>query len=185
MPRLTTLLLALLFIPALGAAATLRVPEDHSRIQPAIDAASAGDTLRVAPGIYTGPGNRDLTIEGKALSLIGAGPGATLLDCEGAGRGFRVVGGGAGTLIRGFAVLNAVAAGGDLPGKGAGLYCADASPRVERCLFSGGRADYGGGVAAAWGAALTLRNCAFLGNRATLEDDDFHELGGSLSIMAD
>ncbi len=173
MHRLATLLLAL-FLVADARAATLRVPGDFRTIQPAINAAAGGDTVRVAPGIYQGPGNRDLLLEGKSIVLVGAGPGATLIDCEGAGRGFFLVDADAGTLLRGFTVLNGLAPEGDLPGKGGGALVIGGAPRFERCLFLGGRADFGGGLAAEWGARLAVRDCSFRDNRAGIDGDDLH-----------
>jgi hypothetical protein len=45
--------------------ATLRVPQDYSSIQSAINAAKSGDTVLVSPGTYSG----GLTISGKAITL--------------------------------------------------------------------------------------------------------------------
>ena len=158
-------------------AATLRVPGDHLRIQQALDAAAPGDTVRVAAGIFTGAGNRDLVIEGKTIALIGAGPASTLIDCEGGGRGLSLIGAGAGTLLRGFTVQNGIARGGDLPGKGGGIYCAASEARIERCHFRGGVADFGGGIAAEWEAHPLLVGCVFLDNHAHIEGDDFWSFG--------
>jgi len=44
------------------------VPADFSNIQAAINDANNGDTVIVADGVYTGPGNRDIIISGKAIT---------------------------------------------------------------------------------------------------------------------
>lgn len=44
---------------------TLRVPQDYSTIQSALNAAAAGDVILVSPGIY----EENLTISGKAITL--------------------------------------------------------------------------------------------------------------------
>ena len=60
-----------------------------TNIQAALDAASAGDTVLVGEGTYTGPGNTDLDFRGKDLVLQSTdGPSNTLIECAGAGRGF-------------------------------------------------------------------------------------------------
>ncbi|GAG11887.1 unnamed protein product, partial [marine sediment metagenome] len=49
--------------------APLRVPSEYSTIQAAIDDANDGDTILVADGNYTGPGNRDIEFNGKSITL--------------------------------------------------------------------------------------------------------------------
>jgi hypothetical protein len=167
-------------IPVLGylpaSATTLHVPVDHHQIQWALDAAEEGDTVLVAPGIYSGPACRNLDFGGKALLLISSdGPAATIIDCEGAGRGFRFdKGEDERALLRGFTILNAAALGCGSEGKGAGVYCANASPRIEACLFKGGIANYGGALALEWDADPFIDFCLFRENIALEEGGAFY-----------
>jgi len=56
---------------------------DHVRIQPAITAAAAGDTISVAPGLYRGLGNSDLHFQRKGLLVIAeGGPEVTVLELD-------------------------------------------------------------------------------------------------------
>ena len=50
-------------------AATWRVPTDAPTIQAAIDAAADGDIIALADQTFTGPGNRDLSFAGKAITI--------------------------------------------------------------------------------------------------------------------
>jgi hypothetical protein len=56
-----------------GSAAVLHVPADYSTIQAAVDAAASGDTIQIAPGVYT----NQVVIVNKNLTLSGS-PGAIL-----------------------------------------------------------------------------------------------------------
>ncbi|MEM4258128.1 MAG: hypothetical protein QXL17_03130 [Candidatus Thermoplasmatota archaeon] len=45
------------------------IPDDYSTIQAAITASSNGDHVVVRPGTYVGNGNRDITFQGKAITV--------------------------------------------------------------------------------------------------------------------
>ena len=75
--------LAFLLSGSLLSQSTIRVPSDFESIQLALDEASAGDTILVAPGIYTELINWPV---GKNLNLISeAGSEETILDGGGQG----------------------------------------------------------------------------------------------------
>ena len=58
-------------------------------IQAAVDSSTNGDVIRVWRGHYTGAGNRDIDLGGKAVTLQSqSGFSNTFIDCEQAGRGF-------------------------------------------------------------------------------------------------
>ena len=73
---------------------TIHVPADFPTIQAAIDAATDGDEVVIAPDTYTGSQNRDLDFTGKAITVRSTDPNdpdvvaATIIDCQQAGRGF-------------------------------------------------------------------------------------------------
>ena len=85
--RSVTSLLVLLFIALIipaAAEAELEVPSaEFPTIQSAIDGASAGDVIRVAAGTYT----ENIWIadnDAANISVIGAGPGKSIIDGNGA-----------------------------------------------------------------------------------------------------
>ena len=96
--QLTLLILvSLAFAPTLAhAQTTWHVDDDCSApgagtevdpfctIQSGVNSAVDGDTVLVAPGIYTGTGNRDISLFGKIITLKSAeGPSLTVMDIEG------------------------------------------------------------------------------------------------------
>src|SRR5262245_31146300 len=66
-----------------AAAATRHVPVAYATFQAAIDAAVVGDTVLVAPGTYSGDGNRDIDFRGKDIVVRSSGGAAvTTLDVQ-------------------------------------------------------------------------------------------------------
>ena len=64
-------------------------PAEFKTLQGAVDAARDGDLIVVNPGLYTGPGNCDIDLRGKAIRIRGDDPldpevvEATVIDCGG------------------------------------------------------------------------------------------------------
>jgi hypothetical protein len=162
----------------LAHSATLRVPLQYATIQPALDAASAGDTVLVAPGTYSGSSNRNLTFSKQLIVRSEAGPEMTILDVAGdesnPGRGFLITSSAVGreTLLEGFTILNGFMAdstGGptrvqsdakhDLSGAGIMLRFS-ASPTIRNCIVRNCHSDFtGGGIGVEFGAAPRIENC--------------------------
>ncbi len=142
---------------------TLDVPGSYSTIQAAIDAACSGDTILVADGKYTGPGNREILLNpdggNRDLVIMSVG-GASVCTLDVAGsavdpaRGFRVSDGeSSATVIQGFTILNGYT------DYGAGIYISGgSSPQIIDCVISGSHATQTGG-----GLLIDSSNPSFIG----------------------
>jgi len=88
----------------------IHVPGDQPTIQAGIDAAANGDTVLVAPGIYTGEGNLAVSFHGTNVVLTSeGGPSATLIESE-SGEAWLNITNGERPSISGFEVRHADAA---------------------------------------------------------------------------
>ncbi|MBM4118910.1 hypothetical protein FJ251_14475, partial [bacterium] len=173
------------------------VPLEFATIQAAIDAALPGDTVRVAPGTYTGAGNRGLDPGGKDLVIEGSGgAAATIIDCQGLDRGFLfVTGETAATRLRGFTIKNGrhttgagllllnsaptlealVLQGHAATTDGGAIACIAASPTASDLLVKGNlAAGSGGALLCASGAAPVFVGCQFSDNQATIQGGALH-----------
>jgi parallel beta-helix repeat protein len=172
-------------------ALVIHVPADVPTIQAAVDLAGPGDEVRLADGTHSGPGNVDILVD-HAIRIASASQDAAacIVDCQGAGRGFRFVGVGAGAKLEGVTVKNGLAtAGGGLHltnasptiaacriedntatgTGGGGVYCTASSPTFVNCVIRDNVASgtYGGGFYNKSGSSPVLKNCVLTGNVAT------------------
>ncbi|MHC4742289.1 MAG: right-handed parallel beta-helix repeat-containing protein, partial [Planctomycetota bacterium] len=151
----------------------LYVPSQYPTIQAAIDWAESGDTVIIAPGIYTGEGNRDIDFLGKAITVRSTAPsdssvvGATVIDCEGLPddlhRGFIFKNGeDANSIVSGLAIK------GGYADYGGAIYCeGSAGPSIKYCTIAGNTAREGGGIyIVGENLSAVIENCTIVGNRA-------------------
>jgi hypothetical protein len=138
---------------------------DFLTIQDGIDAAVDGGRVLVLPGTYTGAENRDLDLHGKHISVTSqSGPAATIIDCQGLGRGFNFhTSENALCVVDGFTIRNGSGAGGG------GIRCFVAcSPTLRNLVIEDcASTANGGGIACASSAAPPVSNVAIIGCSAT------------------
>jgi parallel beta-helix repeat protein len=148
-------LLAILLCSTAALGAIIHVPDDEPTIQAGIDAASPGDTVLVADGTYTGPGNRSLDFHGKAITVQSEkGLENCIIDLEGGlYLGFYFHSGeGQDSVVSGFTIENS---------QGAGINCGDnSSPTITNCAVTGN----GGCGIFCGGESPTITNCSIIGN---------------------
>jgi len=165
------LTLLLLLLPAAARTAVIRVPADQPTIQAGIDAAAHGDTVLVSDGVYTGEGNRDLSLGGKAITVRSAtGPDACIIDCQGSEadphRGFELNDGeGRDSVIEGLTIRNGHAPGGTYDAYGGAIFCSGVSPTIRGNIVTGSFAYRGGGIFVGAGEPLIEDN-EIIGNEA-------------------
>jgi predicted outer membrane repeat protein len=160
----------------------LRVPGDYSTVQAAIDDANDGDTVLVAPGTYTGDGNRDIYVRPKAITIKSEeGPQSCTINCGGSRFephvGFALGGDdakGRSPLLEGFTITGAY--GGV---EGGGIRCSGGSPRIVNCRIIGNSARMGGGIACRYCSEVVITNCIISGNTAPSPDMAAKGISGS------
>lgn len=141
-----------------------RVPSVYATIQAAIDDAVDGDTIWVAPGTYSGPGNIAVDFSGKAITLRSeTGPDDCIIDCQGEDRAFDFHSGETPeAVVDGFTIT-----GGGEVDLGGGMRCTGSSPTIGNCIFVGNRAkEWGGGLCNGYGSCPRVVGCIFKDNDA-------------------
>ncbi len=141
------------------------------RIQTAIDVALDGMTVIVKPGIYAGGRNRNLTLNGKAITIRSLDPNdpevvqSTIIACESVSgvphRAFSFLHGeDASTVLEGVTIEGGAAE------MGGAIFCKDSSPTVRGCIIQGCEAyEYGGAIYCEESAARIV-NCDIRQNSA-------------------
>ena len=129
-------------------------------IQEALDAASSGDVVLVADGLYTGSKNRNLNYAGKALELRSAnGPDACVIDCLTSGRAFLFDNGETtSAVVEGITIRNGYEA------DGGGIYCYNSSPTIRNCRIQDCAATSdGGGIFFNYLCGAVMTDCTISG----------------------
>lgn len=153
--------------PRAGSAEDGSASHPFDTIQEAIDAAASGDTVLILEGVYAGPGNRDLDLKGKAITVRSVDPNdpdLVVIDCDGTvddpHRGF---------YFHSYETPRSAVEGLTITAgyhaQGGGVYFSDyARPTVANCTFRENRAALGGGAYAE--SSPSLANCTFIDNSA-------------------
>lgn len=166
-------LVALLATSGLASADVLHVPGDAPTIQAAVDLTQAGDTVVVADGVWTGPGNRDVLLPGWDLVVRSAnGPESCMIDVQGTvadpHRAFSVLAGNTrATRIEGFTITGGETLVGavDSPFNGGGILIENSSPTLADCVFAFNHCScWGGAVCASFTGSPLIERCLFEGN---------------------
>jgi hypothetical protein len=148
---------------------------DFASIQVAVDYASDGDEIVVAPGVYTSDHPAHVVdLLGKSITLRSSdGPEVTFIDGEGVRRGVVFFNDEtADTLIEGFTIRHGEAVPYDydasgtidvLEDDGGGLYASESSPTLIRCTFKNNTSDHASAAAINYGSP-EFTHCLFTEN---------------------
>ena len=158
----TAICVTLFLFPAihLSAQTTLQVPADFATIQQAIQAATNGDTVLVAPGTY----QENLSFLGKAIHVKSeAGPETTTIDANQSGSAVIFVNDeGADSILEGFTVTGGTGTlltNGDR--YGGGVFALESSPTIRGNIVANNSVapfTLGGGIAYLQSDALLENN---------------------------
>jgi alpha-tubulin suppressor-like RCC1 family protein len=149
------------------------------KIQDAIDAAVNGNIIVVAPGLYTGDGNRDLDFsrglsggQTRAITVKSTAPdnpdvvAATVIDCQGSQsnnhRGFNFHSSeGSNSVLVGFTIKNGY------HNYGAGIYCVNnSSPTITDCRVIRNTSSINGAGIYCVGGSPDITGCIIYDNNA-------------------
>ncbi|MBN1764872.1 MAG: S8 family serine peptidase [Sedimentisphaerales bacterium] len=180
----------------------LHVPGQYATIQAAVDAALPGETVWVADGIYTGPGNYDIDFLGKAITVRSEnGADNCIVDAQNMGRvflfqnsetsdtvldGFTITGGWSGSYSYGGAIFcklagpiirNCIVTGNEADNGGGGIGVSNTPTTIiEDCIIKNNKARNAGGV---WGGSPEIKRCIISGNIAS------YDYGGGICLWQD
>ncbi len=128
-----------------------------------IQAAGAGDTVRVLPGVYVGTLNRDLDFAGRLITLRSEdGPASVTLDCQHRGRAFWFHHGeDASAVVEGFTVLNGFS------NQGGAIFCDASGPTIRDCRIIGCASPIGGAIYCRNHSSAVITHCEIRENSET------------------
>ena len=179
-------LLISMFLTSTALADTWTVDDDgkadFDNIQDAVNAASDGDEIIVAPGTYTSKNDVVVNIDNKEIWLHGIDPDYTFVDGESVRKGFLCTGEKTGkTVIENLTITNCYTSQW-----GAGMRnFSDLT--LANCIFSNnsceGSSNWGGGGMYSQGSP-TLSNCTFINNMSGRLGGGMHHYANSAGYGA-
>ncbi len=185
---LLCLLVGLLFVaglPLSSHATVVRVPSEQPNIQAGIDAATTGDTVLVASGLYAGPGIGEVRISGKAIMLKSEfGADSTILWTLNSGRTILIDSLTSGSVIvDGFTITGGYETefAWDSTFRG-GIEVQAAIAKIKNSVISGCYSSRGGGIYVRHSAKTTIDNCTISGNYAYASGSAIYSEGDTLDI---
>jgi hypothetical protein len=138
-------------------------------IQAGLDSAAAGDTVLLANGTFTGPGNQDISYDGKAVVVRSASGDRSLcvIDVNAAAPNFHIGffftnGEGSGSVLESVTITRGEGNTSD----GGAITCTASSPTIRDCVMFDNAAYYGGAMRVQTGGSPTLEDCVFTENWA-------------------
>jgi len=154
---------------------TVRVPEEYSTIQAAVDAAGHNYRILVSPGTY----NETIDFGGKAVTISGQSGAKASTILDGTGLAGSVVtfdsGEGRDSQLDGVTIIN-----GDATAGGA-INVDGSSPTIANCIIHDNTATSGGGISANNSSPLII-NCILYGNTA-VTGGGIDVVGGSAALL--
>lgn len=161
MKSMLALSFLLAFCFSTGFSATIHVPNDHPTIQAAVNAAISGDMIVIAPGIWTGPGNRDINITSKLITIVSEqGPDTCIIDCQDfftQYAGFTITNCAPGVTLQGLSIVNA---NSNLQ---SAVKCDASVLTLINCIIQNNR-SYTNSVVNCANSSLTFTDCLFSDN---------------------
>ncbi|MGC9337742.1 MAG: C25 family cysteine peptidase [Candidatus Cloacimonadia bacterium] len=131
---------------------------DYTNLQDGANALYDGDTLLVADAIYTGPKNKNVSLDGKNVTICSEnGYENCIIDCEDSGTAFILGNNSAITKIEGFTIRNTYS-----PDNVGAVNCIGASLKIEDCRFENCISDIAGGAIGGFSdTTLIVNGCQF------------------------
>jgi cyclophilin family peptidyl-prolyl cis-trans isomerase len=141
-------------------------------IQKGIDVVNEPGHVALAPATYTGAGNVDLNLKGKAITLRAIEPRdintviKTVINCQGTSANkHRAIyfhdGEEANTVVAGLTIINGY------QDRGGAIWC-QSNPTIKNCIFANNSAGYYGGGVYCYNSDAVITNCTFSDNNAPL-----------------
>ena len=166
--RVSLAIFALYFLPAIGTAATIWVPDDYGTIEGAINAAGNGDVVVVRPGTY----HENIDFLGKAIT-VKSEQGADFTVIDGDQKGSAVIfqsGEGSGSRLVGFTITNGSGTYDSAEDRhyGGGIFFRDgSSPEIAACTITSNTAKYGAGLYGRDSSHPAVLDCLISSNAAS------------------